>query len=284
MKTLKVEFLIQHVDAKTNLRVNAFSFLRSSSFVEDLNYSSWDITLRSKSLDFDDTRYALLIIYHIDEDVLNSSLSSLKKLKYWTLSVDNVQCHQWVFDSILCKHRFISLQSEKQMNLKIAHSMLVMLRLSRLRRIIASLLKDIKMQKIEFETRKTLAKRTLKLQTRRLKSWSFMSVDARIVWDSNNAHLVYDWSFTHRNVDFHSVNIDFDVEKMFSTHKQNEWVFAVTTFNDFNSFVHLMISSLRISATIVNLQKECSDVLVDVSINAQIESQVLSRKRRLESR
>lgn len=72
--------------------------------------------------------------------------------------------------------------------------------------------------------------------------------------------------------------LNFNVLSIRAKHLLAEREAAVAAFNDFGNHVQVLVTSVKVSATSLNLQKDCADVIfVDVSFNAQSTQQAAGR-------
>ena len=76
--------------------------------------------------------------------------------------------------------------------------------------------------------------------------------------------------------------IGFNVLSIHAKHKASEREAAINAFNDKNNPVQVLITSLKVSSTALNLQKDCSDIVfVDIPRNTQLGQQAAGRVIRL---
>ena len=79
-----------------------------------------------------------------------------------------------------------------------------------------------------------------------------------------------DWSMFQWNTEFYFCNLDFKIFNIRFTLRSKKWKKIVKFFNFSNSNVQMLITFIHISVTILNLQKNCNDVVfLNVSTNAQ---------------
>ena len=78
------------------------------------------------------------------------------------------------------------------------------------------------------------------------------------------------WSMFQWNTEFYFRNLDFKIFSIRSALRSKKWKKVVKFFNSLNSNVQILITFIYISVTILNLQKNCSDVVfLNISTNAQ---------------
>lgn len=81
--------------------------------------------------------------------------------------------------------------------------------------------------------------------------------------------LFCDWPATSWLVEILIMLVGFNVLSIRAKHNAAEWEAAVSTFNDKENPVQVLVTSLKVSSTSLNLQKDCADIIfVDVSSNA----------------
>ena len=79
-----------------------------------------------------------------------------------------------------------------------------------------------------------------------------------------------DWSMSQWNTEFYFCNLDFKTFNIRSAFWSKKWKKVVRFFNSLHSNVQMLITFICISATALNLQENCSDVVfLNVSTNAQ---------------
>ena len=111
-----------------------------------------------------------------------------------------------------------------------------------------------------------------------------LAVLARDVCITHGRKLIVfcDWPMTQWLAGLFLTNLDFNVIGIRSTHSTTALEEAVVEFNDPASNVQILVMSLRISSTAVNLQDDCSNmVFLDCPTNAQIALQAGGRTLRI---
>lgn len=85
-------------------------------------------------------------------------------------------------------------------------------------------------------------------------------------------HLVFcDWPVTQWNVELILTNLCFEVGSILAVHKAQDRKDIIHDFHEKGRKINFLVTSLRISATALDLQKDCCDmVFMDVPTNAQI--------------
>ena len=91
-----------------------------------------------------------------------------------------------------------------------------------------------------------------------------------------------DWPVTQWNTELYLINLGFNVLSVRASHKAVDREKVISAFKDPRHPVQILITSMRISATAINLQTTCSDVIfVDVPSNANTAQQAAGRVLRI---
>jgi len=85
-----------------------------------------------------------------------------------------------------------------------------------------------------------------------------------------------DWPLIQWNLEMFLQNAGFNIVTIRAIHKNLDRDDCVNTFNDPNRNLQILVTSLNISATAINLQEDCSDVIfVDTPSNGLLRLMIL---------